>query len=147
MNGRGHYFAGLGGERLMSERCCHCGVLFYMPQWLQDLRRGDKEWFYCPNGHRQRYVESEADTLRRERDRLAQQIAQRDDALLSERRLRESAERQASTLKGSITKLRKRLAGGACPCCNRTFANLQRHMETKHAGFVAEPILAEGASA
>lgn len=26
----------------------------------------------------------------------------------------------------------KRIHNGVCPCCNRSFVNLQRHMKTKH---------------
>ena len=41
----------------------------------------------------------------------------------------------AIQLKGTKTRLtnvKKRVANGVCPCCNRTFVNLQRHMHTKH---------------
>jgi dsDNA-binding SOS-regulon protein len=47
----------------------------------------------------------------------------------------QSAENQARTLKGHLTRKKKQLArvhNGVCPCCNRTFQNLLRHMETKH---------------
>tara|TARA_Y100000310_G_scaffold338946_1_gene430083 strand:- start:1163 stop:1354 length:192 start_codon:yes stop_codon:yes gene_type:complete len=48
---------------------------------------------------------------------------------------RDAAEKTASTYKGQVTKLKNRAKAGVCPCCNRTFQNLSRHMETKHPDF------------
>lgn len=39
--------------------------------------------------------------------------------------------------KGAKTKLKKRIAKGACPCCNRHFVNLQRHIEGQHPEYPA----------
>lgn len=35
---------------------------------------------------------------------------------------------------------------GVCPCCNRTFSDLQRHMASKHKGFAAEEVTAPEAA-
>lgn len=99
---------------------------------MKALRADSKRSFFCPNGHSQHYTESEADRLRRERDRLKQQIAQEQDVA---RQWREEAEREkarAAGYKGVATKMRNRVAKGVCPCCNRTFLDLARHMATKH---------------
>ena len=95
--------------------------------------------FYCAYGHRQYYIkgESEETKLRRERDRLAQQIAQRDDEIKRQREMRVAAERQAAAARGQVTKMKRRAQGGVCPCCNRTFAGLARHMNAKHPEFAA----------
>jgi hypothetical protein len=69
---------------------------------------------------------------------MAQRIAEKDDEIRSERELREAAERSAAAAKGNVTKLRKRAAAGVCPCCNRTFLALQKHMAHKHPDFRAE---------
>ncbi len=34
-----------------------------------------------------------------------------------------------------MTKVKKRAANGVCPCCNRTFSDLARHMKAKHPDF------------
>lgn len=34
-----------------------------------------------------------------------------------------------------LDKLRARVKNGVCPCCNRSFENLRRHIETKHPEF------------
>jgi len=112
------------GEELVALRCGQCGCRFGMTAFMQKRRAEDKETFYCPNGHPRAYVESEADKLRRERDRLQQQIACKDDEI-------KSRDRQ-------IKKMKKREAAGTCPCCQRTFSNMAQHMKQQHPQFVAD---------
>jgi hypothetical protein len=38
-------------------------------------------------------------------------------------------------VKGVKTRMANRIKHGVCPCCNRTFLNLQRHMTTQHPSF------------
>lgn len=120
--------------------CFRCGILFGVPDCWEKARRGDKESFYCPNGHSQAFVTSEADKLRLERDRLKQQLACKDDDIARERRSRELAEHREAAAKGQITKLKKRASVGVCPCCNRTFGNLASHMKIKHPAFAADDV-------
>lgn len=133
--------------KLVVETCCNCHMQFAMPaelkQRLLDGRKnGESKPFYCPAGHIQIYIgESEADQLRRERDRLKQ-----DTTYLEGQRKRadEEAEHQrhrANGYKGALAKTKKRVAAGVCPCCTRSFANLQRHMATKHPEFDKEETL------
>lgn len=52
---------------------------------------------------------------------------------LAEERIRkERALAEANVLRIKEAKLRKRVSRGVCPCCTRSFVNLQRHMKTKH---------------
>lgn len=111
--------------------CCVCGIDWAGPVDLVRHRREDGLAFWCPNGHRQVFKESEVNELRRERDRLAQQIAQRDDEI-------RDLTKRVSTERGKITRLRNRAKAGLCPDCNRHFTNLERHVATKHPGFQAE---------
>jgi hypothetical protein len=55
----------------------------------------------------------------------------------AERDLREDTERRLSAQKGATTRAKKRHAAAVCPCCNRSFVQLRRHMENKHPGYVA----------
>lgn len=123
------------------QKCCVCFVKFGVPIGYTNARRNDKSAFFCPNGHSMSYKESEADKLRLERDRLAQQLAYKDDEIARQKSLREGAERSASARKGQVTKMKNRVAAGVCPCCNRSFENLHRHMTTKHPTFTAEEVL------
>lgn len=131
------------------QNCIECFIRFGVPKGFTAKRREDKRTFYCPNGHNMAYVKSTSDALR---ERLAEQeriaAAAKADAE-RERRWRLEAhedhrhtERRLAAQKGVTTRIKNRVANGVCPCCNRTFVNLQRHMATKHAGFTAEEVQA-----
>lgn len=112
--------------------CWVCGIRFGAPRtWLQ-RRRENGEGFRCPNGDSIAFGPSELDKMRQERDRLQQRIAQKDDDIAWQKEQRQYAERRVTAAKGQITRLRKRANAGVCPCCNRTFANMARHMKTMH---------------
>lgn len=119
--------------QLATEICCNCGIEFAMPERFQRACQADsKKYFYCPNGHSQHYAESAADVLRRERDRLKQQAARLEDEAREAREREESAKRQAAAFKGVATRIKNRVKHGVCPCCNRTFQDLARHMKSQH---------------
>lgn len=120
---------------------CWCGLPFSMPMWLYEACERNGTTFHCPLGYKIVFKETSADRLCRERGRLKQRLAQKDDAIAREQRWRQEAERLASAYKGQVTKLRKRAMAGVCPCCSRSFQNLKRHMENKHPGFVDGPDL------
>jgi hypothetical protein len=96
--------------------------------------------FFCAYGHKQYYIEGESEEtkLRRERDRLAQRVAEKDDEIKRQRDLREGTERQLSATRGVVTRIKNRVGHGVCPCCNRTFGDLSRHMMTKHPAYAVE---------
>jgi hypothetical protein len=120
------------------QQCIECAIHFWVPRYFDSRRRADRRSFYCPNGHSQAYTESEADKLRRERDRLNQRLAQKDDEIRHQSERREAAERAAAAARGQVTKIKNRVGRGVCPCCNRTFENLARHMVVKHADYTQE---------
>lgn len=126
------------GTTLKVQVCCECGVVFGLNDAHQAQLRKNHQTFYCPNGHTQHYVaKTEAEKLK---DQLA--ATQRDADWQRQRRQdeargRERAERQARALKGVITKTKRRVAHGVCPCCSRSFQDLQRHMAGKHPDYVA----------
>lgn len=123
--------------------CCHkgCGLTFAVPKTWEDKRREDHTWWYCPNGHQQHFSgKTEAEKLQLERDRLAQRIAERDDEIRAERERRESVERSLTATRGVITRIKNRVGKGVCPCCNRTFSDLQRHMHTQHPTYSKEQL-------
>ena len=111
--------------------CYKCGIYFGLPDHYLKCRREDKADFWCPNGHQQAFTESTADKLRRERDRLQQQMARVEEEASLARLRAEKAERATKRLK-------KRTAAGTCPCCQRTFSNMAEHMKHQHPEFVSE---------
>ena len=57
--------------------CGYCGVHFTVPSQAHSHAENNGGFFHCPNGHSWGFPKegSETERLRRERDRLAQQIA------------------------------------------------------------------------
>lgn len=124
--------------------CAACSVDFGIGADFMARRRKDHGNFYCPNGHVNYYPGPSAEEKKlaqAERElEAARSLAQR------EARRREDAERRARTAdyqrraaKGQLTKTKKRVAAGVCPCCNRSFQNLRSHMAGQHPDYV-EPV-------
>lgn len=117
--------------------CYKCKSQMWIPDALNDSalrkRGGDGIWFYCAYGHGQHYTEGETEEqkLRRERDRLNQRLAEKEDEI-------KSLEGRRRAAVGQVTKIKNRVGHGVCPCCNRTFENLARHMTSQHPAFAAE---------
>lgn len=123
-------------SELYRMQCGVCGIEYAIPEKMAQHAQNEGGFHHCPNGHSWGWPKdgSRVEKLRRERDRLQQR-----QAYLEERA--ETAERSAAAFKGQITKLKKRASAGVCPCCNRTFQNLQRHMKTQHPDFAEKPNL------
>lgn len=121
--------------------CYRCKSNIWLPDDLySSARRSPAITFWCPFGHEQHFTEGESEEtkLRRERDRLAQRVAEKDDEIKRQHELREATERRLSASRGQITKIKNRVGHGVCPCCNRTFGDLHHHMATKHPTYAAE---------
>lgn len=125
--------------------CGQCGERFCLLKTTHAALKRSSVTFFCPWGHQRHYPQgpTEAEKLRQERDRLKQNAAYLEDRVRQEREAREASDRRASAARGQVTKLKKRAAAGVCPCCNRQFADLHRHMQTKHKGFLAEEVQSE----
>lgn len=110
----------------VTETCYKCGIAFGLESNYQKELLRSHNSFYCPNGHSQHYIgESEADKLKR-------QLAAKQDYIESLRKQRDATERSLNATKGHLTRIKKRVGNGSCPCCMRHFENLQKHMQTKH---------------
>lgn len=120
-------------DKLVTEQCCNCGVTFAIPQQLMNELSETHKDFYCPNGHSQRYIDkTEAQKQRERADRLQRLVDAREEDIRFEQRRLDTERKAHAATKGQLTKTRKRVGNGVCPCCNRSFANLQRHMSGQH---------------
>jgi hypothetical protein len=119
--------------------CCTCGTRFAAEAQFKRNRLDDHRPFYCPNGHSQSYVgETEAQRLAKELERERKRREQAED--LARRRGAECdqlVKTKAQTL-GKLRAIKQRVKNGVCPCCNRSFVQLARHMATKHPDY-AQP--------
>lgn len=114
------------GVKFTVEECCQCHMPFAVSEEFQEHRRKDHAIFYCPSGHPQSYHGRTEEEKLRERVRWAEEA--RDRASLRA----DAEERSARAYKGHLTRTKKRIANGVCPCCQRTFQNLGRHMKSQH---------------
>lgn len=110
----------------MTEMVCgKCGINFTVPEDWRSGKQETGETWYCPNGHPRAYAESDVDkakkALEEEKIRHIATLARLNEARAAERKAVAETER-----------LKKRVSAGVCPCCNRTFKQLARHMKTKH---------------
>lgn len=119
--------------------CCSCGCLFAVPAGVHRRWRDDSRiWFFCPNGHRQHYTEGEIQRLRKLQENAEHRVRMAEKREQWAKEIARRAEYRRRAIKGQLTKARKRIANGVCPCCNRTFQNVRRHMQRKHPDFLAE---------
>lgn len=115
--------------------CCDCGIQWAAPQAYVQKRRADGAFFYCPNGHKQHYTETEVMRLEKA---LAREKQLREWAEQNERAAREgvaTARKAEAIARGKLRAQSERVKNGVCPCCKRHFTNLERHMHTKHPEF------------
>jgi hypothetical protein len=118
--------------------CHRCATQFALPDELYGAaKKTPSISFWCPYGHEAHFPagETEIDKLRRERDRLLQRMAEKDDRILAQQEQQQMTERQLSAQKGVVTRIKNRVGNGVCPCCSRSFNGLHRHMKTKHPDF------------
>lgn len=114
---------------------CWCGMHHAVPRQLRDHMNAQHEngqkqtGIYCPLGHVWIFSGTPAVDKERKRREAAEARAQAIQDQL------DAAERAHSATKGQLTKARKRIGKGVCPCCNRHFVNVERHMSTQHPGF------------
>lgn len=119
--------------------CASCGLVFAIPKTMEARRRKDGIAFYCPNGHSNRWFETEEDRQRKRAEAAAR-------SLTWEKQRRDQAEAEAKHMrsvaaghKGAHQRTKNRIAKGVCPCCNRQFVNLERHMQGQHPNFGNAP--------
>ena len=109
-----------------TQECCECGLVFWVSTRLSQRWRDKGETFYCPYGHCQSYRETSP----------VHKLEKKLEAMKGDRDWWKGAHgaeaKRHSSTKGQVTKLRRRIGAGVCPCCKRTFKGLAAHMEKKH---------------
>lgn len=101
---------------------CWCGIQFAMPRGTYDWHiRRETNTTYCPLGH--------AGVVREPVEKKLEAAQARERHLEDQLR---AAENDAEAVRRRLIRDRHRFANGVCPCCNRSFTNVARHMATKH---------------
>lgn len=116
--------------RLDVIQCGCCDIWFAIPEAKHDKMKSNGVYIYCPNGHYIGYDKSEISKLKDKLEQANKQIANTQFELMTERNAHQSTQRK-------LRRTMKRVSNGICPCCNRQFVNLRRHMEGKHPDYVS----------
>jgi hypothetical protein len=122
---------------------CACGGVYAITEGHREqCQRQGTIWHcpYCQTGWG--FHQSEADRLRKELANAEQEKERlkKDAEYWQQKRKVAMAEaehfrKSRDGMKGALASQRKRIAKGVCPCCNRHFSNLHRHMQTEHPDF------------
>jgi 50S ribosomal subunit-associated GTPase HflX len=110
-------------------QCGKCGVWHAIPTAMYVTCRDEGGFWHCPNGHSRGWGTG---TIHAERDWLKQKVAQLDDEVADLLRARNNAQREREAAEKKLIASKRRAMAGVCPCCNRTFSNVARHVKTKH---------------
>lgn len=122
--------------------CIHCSASFALPQQVWDFQVKNGGYHWCPCcGRNQGWDPKERAKVAEENaeiKRLKDNLKWEQDYAKREREAKEQAERCLSATRGVVTRLKNRAKAGVCPCCNRHFTALERHMATKHPEYAKE---------
>lgn len=116
--------------------CCGCGGTYAMAADYLDKRQRDGGSWQCPYCRMgTAYCETETDKLKkaleRQKESTAYQRREKEEYLQQ----RNTLERSRNGMKGVLVREQNKLArirNGVCPCCNRHFKNVKRHMDSQH---------------
>jgi hypothetical protein len=129
-------------ETLKVIQCGTCGIPFALPERLWNSCYEDGGFFTCPLGHSRGWNEgNKKSVVERLKAEVAREKENAEYWLSRKTQADAETERYKNRLtaqKGVTTKLKKRITNGVCPCCNRSFQDLRRHISTKHPDFSKE---------
>ena len=118
---------------LVPVNCPSCKAIFGLTEQALERFRGNGKCFYCPYCQaEQGFFDSREEQLRKQLAREKERHEMTTRSLGHSRRLADRMERSRNALKGVVTKTKNRIKNGVCPCCNRHFKNLERHMKGQH---------------
>ena len=126
--------------------CWNCGVPFGITDDFERRRRQDHQGFACPTGHWNYYSQkSEAEELKEQIAAKDREIAaQRSRVEAEQKRVtearaqRDAVQRSLSATKAVVTRTKKKIVAGRCPCCSFKVKDLAIHMKVEHPNYDPE---------
>jgi hypothetical protein len=109
--------------QIVAHWCNGCGLPYGLPEGFIEQRREDHKSWTCPNGCVRHFAPGKSDK---------QKLADAEHRELALKDQLAAAIRDAETTRAALLRDRARFAAGVCPCCNRSFENVRRHMQAKH---------------
>ena len=125
---------------LTSINCGSCGGTYAINErYREKCKQAGSSWNcpYCRVGWGYS-GNSDNEQLRKQ---LAEAKSREELNLARANRLREERDQWANRERGqraAKTRIKNRISKGVCPCCNRSFSNLHRHMSSKHPDYAGE---------
>ena len=117
----------------------NCDAMVILPSsTMKELRRNHNS-FYCYRGHPMSFghdsdIEKLKKQLEKKEELLQRQIKRTEWAKEAEKQ----TEYKRRAIKGQLTKVKNRIKNGVCPCCNRSFANMAKHMANQHPNYTKD---------
>lgn len=113
--------------------CGHCGGTYAISERVRAYHEEHGSSWHCPYcatgwGYAKGRVQALEQELVRERARVQSALSREAEAI----KRATAAEAKEAQAEREAKRLHRRAQAGVCPCCNRTFANVARHMATKH---------------
>lgn len=114
-----------------------CRIAFGLARDHYDQLKRNGQAFYCTCGHQQHFIlgKTKEQKLREELDDTLRRAQRAEQRVAQEQNRASHHKARAAAFKGQVTKIKRRVGAGICPCCNRHFANLSRHMAGQHPDF------------
>jgi hypothetical protein len=114
--------------------CGECGGVYAIGERYREKRQQDGTGWHCPycDCSWDYFSNGENARLKRELAQKEEEIRMKERAVTAAKCEAEAARLQAHKAALKCRRIEKRVRAGVCPCCNRTFSNLARHMQTKH---------------
>lgn len=120
--------------------CGACHMLFAITSAFQRQCKEDGRAFRCPDPKcswdTQSYCETDVDKFKKELKEAEAAKARADQARRWAEESRDCERRSHAATRGHLTRAKTRAAAAVCPCCNRSFKQLRRHMRSKHPDYL-----------
>ncbi|WP_308491064.1 hypothetical protein [Microbacterium terrisoli] len=115
--------------------CGECQIRHAIPaEMYQDRLNNGGNW-WCPNGHKLHFESTENQKLEKQLSLEKLRRGWAETSLTATRDQLHATERSLRGHKAAKTRIKNRIAAGVCPCCNRSFQDLHRHMAGQHPDF------------
>ena len=123
--------------------CCQCGMVFGLSDMVEETLRNSHNSFCCPAGHVQHFAgKSQLEKAKDQLEAKERDLKYQRECTERMRNKRDEADRKALAekrvkmrYKNDRDRIKSRVGNGVCPCCNRTFQDLAKHMQGKHPEF------------
>ena len=116
--------------------CDNCGGVFSIVEQFRAEKQRAGGWWYCPYcGSHWHYITNQVEELKKEKARLQSKLERKEAYARDLRQEKEALRKSRAAVQGHLTRQKNRIKHGVCPCCNRTFKDLGRHMKGQHPGY------------